>query len=250
MTKFFSFPAVRFFYSRHAVLAAFLTVFILYGDKALAQQDTIIDVPAAANEAQAQAEDAPPIPEEFSEEARAAYEGQLKTLRAQMGAEEWEEALKTTDVLMEARPREPQVRFIRSIALTELGRGEEAKNVLLALISDFPELPEPRNNLAAMYAKAGEFTLAQRELEIAIATVPDYSVAHANLADLYLQLALQHYQKAIDTNKEASVRRALTKRADNLRALIAPQEKQQGQNSEPTKENTEASSLPVENAQP
>lgn len=200
-----------------------------------------------------------PLPAEFSEEARIEYTEKLRTLRAQMNEKAWEDALKTAEELSTLRPREPQVRFIRTIALTELGRDDEAKADLLALISDFPELPEPRNNLAALYAKAGEYNLAQRELELAIAAVPDYSVAHANLADLYLQLALQHYQKAADTNKDASARRALTARLDSLRALITPPTKTEIQeaesnasrqeNEEPTGSDAREKSEP-ENASP
>ncbi|MDR1529874.1 MAG: hypothetical protein LBS40_05695 [Burkholderiales bacterium] len=162
------------------------------------------------------------LPTEFSEEARAEYAEKLKILREQMDGKAWEEALLTTDELSALRPREPQVRFIRTIALTELQRDEEAKSELLVLVSDFPELPEPRNNLAALYAKEGKYTLAQRELELAIAAVPDYAVAHANLADLYLRLAARHYQEAIESSKEAATRRELTARLENLRAAMTP----------------------------
>lgn len=221
----FSLPASALFCRRGVGLIALLVLLGFYSERAIAQDIVASETSAAAlsDETRTRENAAPSLPEEFNEEARAVYEEKLKTLRARMDDQKWEEALTTADELVKARPREPQVRFIRTIALTELGRDEEAKSALLALISDFPELPEPRNNLAAMYAKAGEFALAQRELETAIAAAPDYSVAHANLADLYVQMALRHYQKAADTDKDSATRRDLNARLENLRTLLTPQ---------------------------
>ena len=65
-----------------------------------------------------------------------------------------------------------------------------------ALTADMPELPEPHNNLAALYARKGQYELARRELELAIAADPDYGIANENLGDVYVQLAAAQYERA------------------------------------------------------
>ncbi len=58
-------------------------------------------------------------------------------------------------------------------------------------------MPEPRNNLAVLYAQKGEYALARDELERAIQTAPDYAVAHENLGDVYARLAEVEYEKTM-----------------------------------------------------
>ena len=65
------------------------------------------------------------------------------------------------------------------------------------VLADFPELPEPRNNLAVLYAQKGEYALARDELERAVQTAPDYAVAHENLGDVYARLAEAEYEKTV-----------------------------------------------------
>jgi Flp pilus assembly protein TadD len=158
----------------------------------------------------------------LSADARARYEAQMKTLRAQIDAAKWQEALATAEAMNKERPREPQARFLKTLVLAELGRDDEAKRELLALVADYPELPEPRNNLATLYAKNGEYDLARRELELALAAVPDYGTAHANLADLYLQQAIEHYRRAAALAKNSGDSKVLMTRADAIQTLLAP----------------------------
>jgi tetratricopeptide (TPR) repeat protein len=164
----------------------------------------------------------PSIPAELSVDARARYEAQMKILRTQVDAARWQEALTTAETMNKERPREPQARFLKTLVLTELGRSDEAERELLALVADYPELPEPRNNLATLYAKKGEYNLARRELELALAAVPDYGIAHANLADLYLQQATEHYRRAAALAKNSGDNKALLTRADAVQTLLAP----------------------------
>jgi tetratricopeptide (TPR) repeat protein len=62
---------------------------------------------------------------------------------------------------------------------------------------DYPELPEPYNNLAVLYAGQGQFDKARAALEMAIRTNPSYATAHENLGDVYAKLASQAYSKAL-----------------------------------------------------
>ncbi|MDR0250747.1 MAG: hypothetical protein LBI35_05505 [Burkholderiales bacterium] len=175
--------------------------------------------PASVPDAEAVASS---IPAELSAEARTRYEAQMKALRTQIDAAKWQEALATAEAMNKERPREPQARFLKTLALTELGRDEEAMRELLVLVADYPELPEPRNNLATLYAKKGEYKLARRELELALTAVPDYGIAHANLADLYLQQANEHYRRAAALAKNSGDSKALLTRADAVQTLLAP----------------------------
>src|SRR5437667_8106487 len=61
-------------------------------------------------------------------------------------------ALEKIDAYLVAQPRDAQGRFLRGLVLTEQKRTPEAIQVFTALTEDFPELAEPYNNLAVLYA--------------------------------------------------------------------------------------------------
>jgi Flp pilus assembly protein TadD len=107
-----------------------------------------------------------------------------------------DEALAKADAYIAGKPRDPQMRFMRGVLLTELGRGADATIVFTQLTQDFPELPEPYNNLAALYAAQGQFDQARAALETAIKLKPDYATAFENLGDIYGRLAAQSYGRA------------------------------------------------------
>lgn len=107
-----------------------------------------------------------------------------------------EQALQRTDTFLAANPRDPQMRFLRAVALTNLNRTEDAVAALRQLTEDYPELPEPYNNLAVIYARQGELEKARAALENAVRNNPDYAVAHENLGDIHVRLAYQSYAQA------------------------------------------------------
>jgi len=107
-----------------------------------------------------------------------------------------EEALAKADAYIAGKPRDPQMRFMRGVILSEQGRGADATIVFTQLTQDFPELPEPYNNLAALYAAQGQFDKARAALETAIKLKPDYATAYENLGDIYGRLAAQSYGRA------------------------------------------------------
>ena len=94
-------------------------------------------------------------------------------------------------------PRDPQMRFLQAEVLTQLGQTTEAIDLLEALRAEYPELPEPYNNLAALYAKQGQYDRARGALEMAIKTNPRYVTAMENLGDVYAKLASEQYAKAL-----------------------------------------------------
>ena len=106
------------------------------------------------------------------------------------------DALGKADQYLAAKPRDPQMRFLKGVILTESGKPNDAITVFLKLTEDYPELPEPYNNLAVLYAGQGQYEKARAALEMAIRTNPSYATAQENLGDVYAKLASQAYSKA------------------------------------------------------
>ena len=107
------------------------------------------------------------------------------------------QALEKVDIYISGKPKDAQGRFLRGLILTEMGRSADAIAVFTKLTEDFPELPEPYNNLAVLYAQQKQYDKARVALEMAIRTHPSYSIAHENLGDVYAKLASQAYDTAL-----------------------------------------------------
>jgi tetratricopeptide (TPR) repeat protein len=107
------------------------------------------------------------------------------------------QALDRVNRVLAQKPRDPQARFLRGLILTEQGNTREAIEVFTKLTQDFPELPEPYNNLAVIYAAQGQYEKARGSLEQSIRTHPSYATAYENLGDVYAKLASQAYDKAL-----------------------------------------------------
>jgi Flp pilus assembly protein TadD len=112
------------------------------------------------------------------------------------------EALVKADAYVASNPRDPQMRFLRGVILTEQGKQSDAINAFTALTQEFPELPEPYNNLAALYAAQSQFGRARDALETAIQRNPNYATAHENLGDVYVRLAAESYGRAQQLDKK------------------------------------------------
>jgi Flp pilus assembly protein TadD len=123
-------------------------------------------------------------------------------------------ALERVEAQLARQPRDARLRFLKGVILSEQGRQPEAIRVFTALTEDFPELPEPYNNLAVLYAAQGQDEKARRALETAIRTHPSYATAHENLGDIYAKMAREAYDKALQldsSNSTARVKLALIK---------------------------------------
>ena len=110
-------------------------------------------------------------------------------------------ALEKVDTFLKAQPRDPQGRFLKGLVLTEQKKTADAIQVFTGLTEDYPELPEPYNNLAVLYASQGNYDKAKSALELAIHTHPTYATAHENLGDIYAQLASRAYDRALQLDK-------------------------------------------------
>jgi Flp pilus assembly protein TadD len=111
-------------------------------------------------------------------------------------AGETEQALRQAESAIAARPRDASMRFLRGVMLAELQRGAEAMDVFNRMIEDFPDLPEPYNNLAVLHAAQGQIDRARELLESALRHDPAYHTAHENLGDVYVRLARRAYERA------------------------------------------------------
>src|SRR5512139_4029568 len=134
-------------------------------------------------------------------------------------------AMEKVDAYLKAQPREPQGRFLKGLILTEQKKVNEAIQVFTGLTEDFPELPEPYNNLAVLYASLGNYDKAKSALELAIHTHPSYATAHENLGDIYAQLASRAYDRALQLDKNnttAQVKLAMVKDIFVAPKSIAP----------------------------
>ncbi|MDD2809012.1 tetratricopeptide repeat protein [Rhodoferax sp.] len=107
------------------------------------------------------------------------------------------EALTLVDSHLTAKPADPQMRFLKGVIQRNLNKTVEAITTFTKLTEDYPELPEPYNNLAVLYAGQGQYDKARLALEMAIRTNPSYATAHENLGDVYARLASQAYNKAL-----------------------------------------------------
>jgi tetratricopeptide (TPR) repeat protein len=115
------------------------------------------------------------------------------------------QALDQVGTYLSTRPKDAPGRFLKGVILTEMGRPSDAIDIFGALTEDFPQLPEPYNNLAVLYAQQKQYDKARVALEMAIKTHPSYSVAHENLGDIYAKLASQSYDRALQRDSSHAV---------------------------------------------
>lgn len=95
------------------------------------------------------------------------------------------------------KPKDAKGRFLKGLIFTGQNKTADAIQVFSDLTRDFPELPEPYNNLAVLYASQGQYDKAKAALELAIRSHPNFVTAHENLGDIYVKMASQAYERAL-----------------------------------------------------
>jgi tetratricopeptide (TPR) repeat protein len=123
-------------------------------------------------------------------------------------------ALTRANAYLAKNPKDAQARFLKGLILADQGKSNEAIQIFKSLTEDYPELPEPYNNLAVLYAAQNKYEDAKNALEMAIRTHPSYATAHENLGDIYAKMASIAYDKALqldNTNPTAQTKLALIK---------------------------------------
>lgn len=111
------------------------------------------------------------------------------------------QALEKANNYLVTKPKDAQMRLYKGVILTEQNKVADAIKVFSSLSEDYPELPEPYNNLAVLYASQGQYEKAKNALELAIRTHSSYATAHENLGDIYAKMASEAYGKALQLDK-------------------------------------------------
>lgn len=137
------------------------------------------------------------------------------------------EALVRAEAYLATNPRDPQMRFLKALIEQDGGQREAAIASYERLIEDYPELPEPYNNVAVLYASQGRFEKAREALEMATRNSRSYAIAHENLGDVYARLASEAYRQALQLdagNTTAGPKLALIRQLINAPAAsrLAP----------------------------
>jgi len=161
----------------------------------------------------------PGLTPDLAEAARMIQDGQYAAARVKI------------DAALAADAKNPQARFLRGVVQADQDEPDKAVATFQALTEDFPELPEPYNNLAVIWAQRGQYEKARAALESALASHPDYAIAHENLGDIYSRLAGAEYDRAAaldKTNKSAQAKLVLVRQlyavapSSNAPKAVAP----------------------------
>lgn len=119
------------------------------------------------------------------------------------------EAVAMLESALKKDPQDPQLRFAKGVVLIEQKRTQEAIAVFLKLSEEFPNLPEPYNNLAVLYSQDNQYDKARAALNMAIKTNASYATAYENLGDVHARMAAQAYDKALNLNSDNGVKSKL-----------------------------------------
>lgn len=154
----------------------------------------VLAMPAGAQTLPPPQLEPPPAPDRLSDPRLAATA--VEQIQRLIGEGSYEAALAEAAKAGERHPRRVEIAFLTGVAQTRLGRSDEAIATFEALTRDYPELAEPYNNLAALYAGRDELERARATLEQATRVQPSYALAHENLGDVLLRLARREYDLA------------------------------------------------------
>jgi tetratricopeptide (TPR) repeat protein len=138
---------------------------------------------------------------------------------ASIAQKNWQASLTQLDARIASNPRDAQAKFKRATVLAHLNRDDEAIAAFTELTQLYPELPEPYNNLAALYAKQGQYTEARAALETATKVNPSYGLAYENLGDLYLRMANEAYRRAQSLGKTSAT---TAQRLADIQKIVSP----------------------------
>jgi Flp pilus assembly protein TadD len=105
-------------------------------------------------------------------------------------------ALERSERALRADPADAPLRFLGGVALMDLARDDEALARFTGMTEEYPELPDPYNNIAVLHARAGRLELARQSLQSALRNDPGHRTARANLGQVHLMLAVQAWEQA------------------------------------------------------
>jgi tetratricopeptide (TPR) repeat protein len=127
------------------------------------------------------------------------------------------QALLIVNKSLATNPRDPQMRFWQGYIFEQMGQPDMALQIYLELSQEYPEIPEPSNNLGVLYAAKGDYAKAKAALDAALRANPNYAVAHENMGDVLANMAYQSYERALQLN---SSQRAPAKKMERLKPAL------------------------------
>ena len=123
---------------------------------------------------------------------------------------------------LKKKPRDAQWRYLNALLKAEKGVKSNSKTLINDAISlfellteEFPELPEPHNNLGVLYNRLNQNLRSIKSFKMAVVNNPNYTLAHENLADLYLFLAIEAYKEGVKRSSNERLR-AKSKYLENV----------------------------------
>jgi tetratricopeptide (TPR) repeat protein len=140
-------------------------------------------------------------------------------VQALIAAGKLDQALTMTDRELGKDANNVSYRFLKGLILTRQEKLDQALAIFTGITRSNPELPEPYNNLAVIYAAKGDFDQARIALEQAINTHPAYATAHENIGDIYAKLASQAYNQALELDRENNTAKAKLSLVNELFSL-------------------------------
>ena len=178
--------------------------------------------------------------EDYQRALKLVQQGQIKAAQAPL------------ETYLKSATQELRGRFLQGVILIQLGKLTEATRLYQDLIEEFPQHPEPFNNLAVLYGMQGQYDKARAVLEMALHTHPSYAVAYENLGDVYSRMASQAYEKALQLDNKKPAKEPNLKLLNELRSAPAPQPvvriADAGKTTEPA--TTESTSTPADAVAP
>ena len=162
----------------------------------------------------------------------------LDHIRNLLEKRQLKEALKQVDNFLGTNQKQPEALFLRGLILFESGRIDESIDVFKLLTQEYPLKPELYNNLAVSYAVKGDYYHARDALKKAIEIYPGYTKAHENLGDIYMNIARQSYEKALQLDPD---KKSIHKKLNHINNLPI----MQGNSSKSTAANEQRHQRPV-----
>ena len=125
-------------------------------------------------------------------------------------------ALKQLETRLSTHPEDSRAAYLKGLVLMQLGRGDEAERWYKMMQANFPDLPQPGNALAVIYAGRGDLPAAEAALRALLEKHPDHTSARVNLARLYVQMAQAEYEKALKATPDNAM---IARKLEALKAM-------------------------------
>ncbi len=136
--------------------------------------------------------------------ASSATAADLSELRGLVNEKQYGPAVVAGEQLLKEKPADRDTLFLTAYATQMAGQTDRATALYRQLINLYPELPEPRNNLAIILMEQEKYQEAARLLVEALNTHPSYATSYRNLNEIYKGIASQAYQRAVNEQQDTA----------------------------------------------